>query len=156
MKSVAPPTDKKSENIFLVKKYESIVKYGFYTKEFTSKYISFDYTLNIFDALLKLNIPRLHYIWVHNIIGEEHNQELTNSSIFHKIKSFLDKKKLSKNPPLVLLEHPSLLCKNGKNISRNFSHFGTNCFSDTYNIDIRDTPLLRTNEEFPNRFRRPL
>jgi hypothetical protein len=41
-------------------------------------------------------------------------------------------------------------------ITLKIDHFGTNCFSDTYNIDIRDTPLLRTNEEFPNRFRRPL
>ena len=40
-------------------------------------------------------------------------------------------------------------------ITLKIDHFGTNCFSDTYNIDVRDTPLLRTNEEFPNRFRRP-
>ena len=40
-------------------------------------------------------------------------------------------------------------------ITLKIDHFGTNCFSDTYNIDIRDTPLLRTNEESPNRFRRP-
>ena len=40
-------------------------------------------------------------------------------------------------------------------ITLKIDHFGTNCFSDNYNIDVRDTPLLRTNEEFPSRFRRP-
>lgn len=59
------------------------------------------------------------------IIGEEHNEELTNSSIFHKIKSFLDKKKLAKNPPLVLLEHPSVLCKfHNKEEIKHFRKFG--------------------------------
>ena len=59
------------------------------------------------------------------IIGEEHNEELTNSSIFHKIKSFLDKKKIAENPPLVLLEHPSVMCKfHNKEEMKHFRKFG--------------------------------
>ena len=59
------------------------------------------------------------------IYGEEHNEKLRNTSIYSKIVQFLNKKKLSKKQPLVLLEHPSLLCKfQNKNEIINFKRHG--------------------------------
>lgn len=59
------------------------------------------------------------------IYGEEHNEKLSNSSVYSKILNFLNKHKLSKNQPLVLLEHPSVLCKfHNKEEIKNFRKHG--------------------------------
>ena len=57
-----------NDSLYMQKKNEALQKYGFETKYFTPHYISFDYTLNMFDYLLKLNIPRVHFIWIHNLL----------------------------------------------------------------------------------------
>lgn len=59
------------------------------------------------------------------IYGEEHNEKLSSFSVYSKILNFLNKHKLSKNQPLVLLEHPSVLCKfHNKEEIKNFRKYG--------------------------------
>ena len=59
------------------------------------------------------------------IYGEEHNEQLKPTSIYHKLVNFFNRKKLSKNPPLILLEHPDVLCKfNNKEEIKNFREYG--------------------------------
>jgi hypothetical protein len=59
------------------------------------------------------------------IYGEEHNEQLKPTSIYHKLVNFFNRKKLSKNPPLILLEHPDILCKfNNKEEIKNFREYG--------------------------------
>lgn len=57
-----------NDSLYKQKKREGLQKYGFETKHFTPHYVSFDYVLNMFDSLLKLNIPRFHFIWIHNLL----------------------------------------------------------------------------------------
>jgi hypothetical protein len=75
--------------------------------------------------------------------------ESDNKAYIPKVKDTLNKKTIY----VECGESRFGCCYDG--ITSKIDHFGTNCFSDTYNIDVRDTPLLRTNEELPNRFRRP-
>ena len=91
---------------------------------------------------------------------EENTNEDTPSQVKQQVesgnKAYIPKVKDTLNKKTIYLECGKSrfgCCYDG--ITLKIDHFGTNCFSDTYNIDIRDTPLLRTNEEFPNRFRRP-
>jgi hypothetical protein len=78
------------------------------------------------------------------IYGEEHNQKITSTSIYSKIVQFLNKKKLSKDQPLVLLEHPSSFCKfQNKNEIKNFRKYGNGGIYYLFLKLIQSYPSIR-------------